>query len=224
MWRVVEKIPGPKQLEALFLIFLTLGSIKQNNTDPHLETERIWLLCTDFPFSGCFFVFFRVLFIHGAYLWMCVLFYFFLVCLFVYTYDSKSIARVPSCRELHGHPGPITAHQSYFSGGLAMWWVLKQTNKQTPVIILLLSTSNYYAQMNKQTSSVPRPLIVPEHSKTGFLAKIWEWQGIFFGWLRKKFEEIQSYALAIEKTQTFSCNVETRTSCSDLVFESNYIS
>jgi len=41
MWRVVEKIPGPKQLEALFLIFLTLGSIKQNNTDPHLETERI---------------------------------------------------------------------------------------------------------------------------------------------------------------------------------------
>jgi len=51
--------------------------------------------------------------IHGAYLSMCVWFYSFFVCLLVSrnTYDFKSNAVVPSCREFHGHI--ITAHHSY---------------------------------------------------------------------------------------------------------------
>jgi len=66
------------------------------------------------------------------------LFYFFFDCLFVYSYDSTSIAGVPSCLKLHGHP--ITAHHSYaFSTSKAQAHrerqiipvVVLQTNKQT---------------------------------------------------------------------------------------------
>ena len=63
---------------------------------------------------------------------MCVVFYWFCVCLSVYAYDSKFTAGVPSCRELHGHL--ITAHHSYvfstFREGSRCGTSTKKTNKQ----------------------------------------------------------------------------------------------
>jgi len=43
--------------------------------------------------------------------WMCVLFFYFLVCLSVYAYDSNFVERVPLLRDSTEHP--ITAHYLY---------------------------------------------------------------------------------------------------------------
>jgi len=115
--RVLEKIPG--QLEASFVILLTLGSITQSNTQCFLinmfpvtiltgsaSRSRVLLSLVLCSINIC----------HGACLWPCVLFCCFskLVCLFAYTYDYKSIAGGPSRWELHGHL--ITArHSNVFS-------------------------------------------------------------------------------------------------------------
>jgi len=69
----------------------------------------------EFPPLVCYCVLFRVVFIHVVclWIWMCVLFYYSLICLSVYTSNFKSSAGVPSRPGRDSANYSITAHHSY---------------------------------------------------------------------------------------------------------------